>query len=96
MTNKARTQPKERIDEQLAKVVIPPRPMLELEAGSNVWYQAYVMKETINEVKVRFPGERQEARERAVVGGLLESVFGCWRSFTCSTGFIDKAAAVGS
>jgi hypothetical protein len=33
------------------------KPMMELEAGKNVWYQAYVLKETINEVKVRFPRE---------------------------------------
>lgn len=26
------------------------------QAGSNVWYQAYVIKESANEVKVRFPG----------------------------------------
>lgn len=34
------------------------KPMMELDAGSNVWYQAYVLKESINEAKVRFPGER--------------------------------------
>ena len=57
VTNKATMQAKEQVDERLAGKQIPPRPMLELEAGSNVWYQAYVMKTTINEVKVRFPGE---------------------------------------
>jgi hypothetical protein len=34
-----------------------PKPMMELKAGSNVWYQAYVLKESLNEVKVRFPRE---------------------------------------
>eukprot|EP00775_Hariotina_reticulata_P005535 gene5535-5771_t len=31
------------------------KPMMELDAGSNIWYQAYVLKESINEAKVRFP-----------------------------------------
>lgn len=31
------------------------KPMMELEAGKNVWYQAYVLKESLNEAKVRFP-----------------------------------------
>ncbi len=35
---------------------VPPRPMMELRAGANVWYQAYIIKESANEVKVRFPG----------------------------------------
>jgi hypothetical protein len=34
-----------------------PKPMMELEAGKNVWYQAYVLKESLNEAKVRFPRE---------------------------------------
>lgn len=33
------------------------KPMMELEAGKNVWYQAYVLKESLNEAKVRFPRE---------------------------------------
>jgi hypothetical protein len=34
------------------------KPMMELEAGKNVWYQAYVLKESVNEAKVRFPREK--------------------------------------
>lgn len=33
--------------------------MMELQAGSNVWYQAYIIKESKNEMKVRFPGARR-------------------------------------
>jgi hypothetical protein len=29
---------------------------MELDASKNVWYQAYILKESKNEVKVRFPG----------------------------------------
>jgi hypothetical protein len=48
-------QPHETLDgsEELPNM----KPMMELEAGKNVWYQAYVLKETINEAKVRFPRE---------------------------------------
>ena len=34
------------------------KPMMELEAGKNVWYQAYVLKESLNEAKVRIPRKR--------------------------------------
>jgi hypothetical protein len=53
-TNKATLQERERLDG--ADVLPNTKPMMELEAGSNVWYQAYVLKESINEAKVRFPG----------------------------------------
>lgn len=48
-------QDKERLegDEELPNT----KPMMEMQAGSNVWYQAYVLKESINEAKVRFPRE---------------------------------------
>ncbi len=36
---------------------MPDKPMMELKAGCNVWYQAYVIKESQNEAKVRFPCE---------------------------------------
>lgn len=45
------------------------KPMMELEAGSNVWYQAYVLKESLNEAKVRFPGERLRDLMRAGPAG---------------------------
>jgi hypothetical protein len=53
-TSKASLQERERLDgaEELPNA----KPMMELEAGSNVWYQAYVLKESLNEAKVRFPG----------------------------------------
>jgi hypothetical protein len=54
-TNKATLQERERLDG--AESLPNTKPMMELEAGSNVWYQAYVLKESINEAKVRFPGE---------------------------------------
>ena len=41
------------------------KPMVELTAGSNVWYQAYVLKESLNEAKVRFPGEMDGAQHPA-------------------------------
>jgi hypothetical protein len=53
-TNKATLQERERLDG--ADVLPNTKPMMELEAGSNVWYQAYVLKESINEAKIRFPG----------------------------------------
>jgi hypothetical protein len=53
-TNKATLQARERLDG--AEVLPNTKPMMELEAGSNVWYQAYVLKESINEAKIRFPG----------------------------------------
>lgn len=52
-TSKARQQQHETFDgpETLPNI----KPMMELEAGRNIWYQAYVLKESLNEVKVRFP-----------------------------------------
>jgi hypothetical protein len=52
-TSKAVQQERETLDgpEELPN----PKPMMELEAGKNVWYQAYVLKESLNEAKVRFP-----------------------------------------
>jgi hypothetical protein len=48
-------QPNELVNlEPIGKM--PQRPMLELEAQSNVWYQAYVVKESANEIKLAFPG----------------------------------------
>jgi len=41
------------------------KPMMELDAGSNVWYQAYVLKESINEAKVRFPGVHHDPDSNA-------------------------------
>lgn len=58
-TSKAHLQEHERLEgsEELPNT----KPMMELKAGSNVWYQAYVLKESINEAKVRFPGELKTA-----------------------------------
>jgi hypothetical protein len=56
VTSRAVAQPGERVDlEPMERV--PSKPMMELKAGSNVWYQAYLLKESQNEVKVRFPCE---------------------------------------
>jgi hypothetical protein len=54
-TSKASRQEHETLDgpEALPNM----KPMMELEAGKNVWYQAYVLKESLNEAKVRFPRE---------------------------------------
>jgi hypothetical protein len=46
------------------------KPMMELEAGTNVWYQAWVLKESVNEVKVRFP---RTCRNRVL--GVLGVIF---------------------
>ncbi|KAF6256274.1 hypothetical protein COO60DRAFT_131917 [Scenedesmus sp. NREL 46B-D3] len=46
-------QERERLDG--AEALPNTKPMMELKAGSNVWYQAYVLKESTNEAKVRFP-----------------------------------------
>lgn len=71
-TNKAAVQERERLDG--GEALPNTKPMMELQAGSNVWYQAYVLKESLNEAKVRFPGERS-------VG------FGCWVGLPCSRGW---------
>ena len=34
----------------------PDKPMMEMEANSGVYFQAHVLKESLNEVKVLFPG----------------------------------------
>lgn len=58
VTDYAVVQPGEVFESGITKV--PQRPMMELEAGSNVWYQAYVIKETANEVRVRFPATTED------------------------------------
>ncbi len=55
VTDKASIQALERLDCPVPSK-FPQKPMVELIAGSNVWYQGYVMKESANEAKVRFPG----------------------------------------
>ena len=37
----------------------PERPMLEMEAGSNLWFQGDILQVSETEVQVRFPGERE-------------------------------------
>ncbi|KAK9919158.1 hypothetical protein WJX75_009791 [Coccomyxa subellipsoidea] len=56
-----------RVEKERAKVQaqeqtdLPPfdcktdKPMMEMEAGSNVWYQAAILRETSNEIRVLFP-----------------------------------------
>jgi hypothetical protein len=34
------------------------KPMMEMEAGSNVWYQATILRVSANEIRVLFPGAR--------------------------------------
>ena len=58
VTDKASIQALERVDCPMPFKFLQ-KPMVELIAGSNVWYQGYVMKESANEAKVRFPGRRR-------------------------------------
>jgi hypothetical protein len=69
LTTKSRPQPTEVFDEALAKRAVPRGPMLETMAGSNVWYQAYVIKESLNEVKMRVPSEKQGEGGIPLAGG---------------------------
>jgi hypothetical protein len=78
VTSKARQQPGETLGPG-PPAPMPDKPMMELKAGSNVWYQAYVVKESQNEAKVRFPCERggacaplgrRGAARRGSLGGL--------------------------
>lgn len=42
----------------------PCKPMLELKAASNVWYQGVVLKESANEVKVKVTVMGEQSRRR--------------------------------
>ena len=59
-TSRARVQSDERLGLPIytldPKVAHSSRPMMEVEAGSNIWYQAHVLKESKNEMRVLFPG----------------------------------------
>lgn len=68
-TSKASQQEQETLDgpEELPNM----KPMMELEAGKNVWYQAYVLKESLNEAKVRFPREPHRVQGNSCRQGLL-------------------------
>lgn len=63
VTSKSQSQAGEKLDLELLSPM-PDKPMMELKAGSNVWYQAYVIKESQNEAKVRFPCEQWLAAAR--------------------------------
>ncbi|KAF5840751.1 hypothetical protein DUNSADRAFT_15609, partial [Dunaliella salina] len=55
-TSKAKVQENEATDLPHLEGSQSAKPMAELKAGSNVYFQAYVIKESANEVKIRFPG----------------------------------------
>jgi hypothetical protein len=77
-TSKSRVNAGERLD---SPAEMPNgKPMMELDAGSNVWYQAYVLKESLNEAKVRFPREFAEwaGAGRGHVGGCGRTRAGWW------------------
>lgn len=57
-THKAVLQPGERND-RAVPTRFPQKPMVEMLPNSNIWYQAYIIKESANEVKVRLPGARR-------------------------------------
>ncbi|KAK9806214.1 hypothetical protein WJX72_005677 [[Myrmecia] bisecta] len=77
LTSKAKVQPAEGLD--LAAFVVKgkrARPMLELRAGSNLWFQATILKESQNEMKVHFPATEDEEE---VIEWLRKSSSRIWR-----------------
>lgn len=54
-TNRAKVQPHERVDLPYFNCNTD-KPMMEMAANSNVWYQAAILRETANEIRVLFPG----------------------------------------
>ena len=56
ITERAVVQPLEKLS-PVIPTKFQQKPMVELSAGSNIWYQAYLVKESANEAKLRFPGE---------------------------------------
>ncbi|BDA46751.1 hypothetical protein COCOBI_09-2040 [Coccomyxa sp. Obi] len=53
-TNRAKIQPRERVDLPYFNCNTD-KPMMEMVADSNVWYQAAILRETANEIRVLFP-----------------------------------------
>ena len=42
---------------------VPRKPMVELQAGSNVWYQGNILKESANEVKIKYAVPSKSKRQ---------------------------------
>ena len=61
VTNRAKVQPEERVDLPPYHRAAGERPMMEMVAGCNVWYQATIQAESANELLVYFPGARAGA-----------------------------------
>lgn len=78
-TSKASQQEQEMLDgpEELPNM----KPMMELEAGKNVWYQAYVLKESLNEAKVRFPRESDRVTRHGCYLGAVWCL--TWHNTAC-------------
>ena len=56
-TSEAVTQPGERLElASFSCDKASDKPMMEMKAGSNRWYQAHVVAESHNEIQVVFPG----------------------------------------
>jgi hypothetical protein len=55
MTERAQVQEGERLDQPPFDAKMK-KPMMEMVAGSNVWYQATILRESLNEIRVVFPG----------------------------------------
>ena len=56
-TNRAKIQPYERVGLPFFNCNTD-KPMMEMVADSNVWYQAAILRETANEIRVLFPGTK--------------------------------------
>ncbi len=54
-TYRAKVQAHERVDLPYFNCNTD-KPMMEMVADSNVWYQAAILRETANEIRVLFPG----------------------------------------
>ena len=55
-TCKAQPQPGERLTLPLF-LCATDKPMMEMEANSNTWFQAHIIRESLDEIQVLFPGE---------------------------------------
>lgn len=57
-TKYARIQQNESLDFEPFDPRALDRPMMEMEAGSGVWYQAIVIRESLSEVQIKFPSSK--------------------------------------
>lgn len=80
VTNRAKVQPEERVDLPPYHRAAGERPMMEMVAGCNVWYQATIQAESANELLVYFPGARAGA------AAPLFSPFAAQRAKACPCG----------